>query len=464
MSVGVNMGCCGVSKKKKCGGCQTKMSNLEKFARGHPVEMGQTAADEATQPLTTADVADFVLPQDKLPFVLAASMYHTPPDIIEDFIRVKSDSASVQTWIHRFDLVCIVALRGTDVFAEDGINNILDDMVVAGLAGVNQCALRIANETMEIIKDLEQRGFQEIIVTGHSLGGSAAFCVSSQSSKIVRAVSFNGGAPITNPVYQGAGPQKNMFYHIAGDIISTHMSPMAATVLRVQRVNGPQVPFASVSEIEEKFENSKGGRSKRSAFGRDRSKRNRDQRDGIDWFSSYNHSTKRFLRKDDYPWKLIEPQWEQNSLMRTLDKGPDVVSSITGSLINPKLDIMKRVKEMACTNPIPGAMPGPYCAVNEVEETVKTVAGAAIGGIAGFMIAGGSGIVQGALLGMSLIKGEAAFLQYANPAAYIQIDQMIDKSTEAIANAAEEAQTMGKDEVKRMAREGLQGVLESQIV
>lgn len=495
------MGCCGVSKKRKCEGCKGHgekiQTNIEKLMTGQHVSMGrepganrytsnnfnprgQSSSDrgrragggvrrspEYVAPLTTAEVADFVLPQDRLPFVLAASMYGKPPDVIEDYIRVKSDSATVQTWIHRFKLNCIIALRGTDILAEDGINNILDDLVVAGLAGVNQCALTITNQALEVVRDLEQRGFEEIVVTGHSLGGSGAFCVSSQSSKIVRAVCFNGGAPVTNPVYQGAGPQKNMFYHIAGDIISTHMFPMASTVLRIQRVNGEQIPYKAATEVysetykqdstKNPFTN-RGSRDPNASTAKERAEMyntsnvnrgSRDpnsltvhQQDGIDWYSSYNHSTDRFLKNDQYPWKIIDAQWEQNSLMHALDQGPIVASYLAGGLINPKLDVIKRLKELVCGNPIPGALPGPYC--KEDDKVLEGVVGGLIGGLIGFFVSGGPGAVAGAMAGINLFRGEASVLQYANPAAFMQVDNLINKTEQTIKDAANEAQSLAK--------------------
>ena len=50
-----------------------------------------------------------------------------------------------------------------------------------------------------------------------------------------RSISLNGGAACTNPVLIGPGPGRATFYHIFGDLISTHMSPNAAKVVRVEK-------------------------------------------------------------------------------------------------------------------------------------------------------------------------------------------------------------------------------------
>lgn len=74
---------------------------------------------------------------------------------------------------------------------------------------------------------------QSFVFAGHSLGGTAAFCLAGMYPN-TRSISFNGGAVATNPVVAGPGPGRSTFYHVAGDLISTHMAPEAATVLRYE--------------------------------------------------------------------------------------------------------------------------------------------------------------------------------------------------------------------------------------
>ena len=48
---------------------------------------------------------------------------------------------------------------------------------------------------------------------------------------------MNGGAAASNPILTGPGPARARFYHIMGDLISTHMGPQAAQVIRVAKTN-----------------------------------------------------------------------------------------------------------------------------------------------------------------------------------------------------------------------------------
>lgn len=70
-----------------------------------------------------------------------------------------------------------------------------------------------------------------ITFVGHSLGGTAAFCLTSQISDS-RGIGLNAGAAPTNPVINGPGKRFTM-YHIFGDLISSHMSENAANVVIV---------------------------------------------------------------------------------------------------------------------------------------------------------------------------------------------------------------------------------------
>ena len=70
------------------------------------------------------------------------------------------------------------------------------------------------------------------VFAGHSLGGTAAFCLAALYPN-TRSVSFNGGAVASNPVICGPGRERSTFYHVAGDLISSHMAPEAANVLRI---------------------------------------------------------------------------------------------------------------------------------------------------------------------------------------------------------------------------------------
>lgn len=88
---------------------------------------------------------------------------------------------------------------------------------------------------------LLEGGYDSILFTGHSLGGTAAFCLA-MGFPNSRCVCFNPGAAPTNPIYSGPGNSRATVYHIVGDIISSHMSSKAALVFRVKL----NVPFGSV--------------------------------------------------------------------------------------------------------------------------------------------------------------------------------------------------------------------------
>ena len=74
---------------------------------------------------------------------------------------------------------------------------------------------------------------RKVIFAGHSLGGTAAFCLASKYTNS-RAVCLNPGAAPTNPILTGPGPGRVHVYHIVGDIISTHIGSNAALVRRIK--------------------------------------------------------------------------------------------------------------------------------------------------------------------------------------------------------------------------------------
>lgn len=83
-------------------------------------------------------------------------------------------------------------------------------------------------------------GYDTLVFAGHSLGGTSAFCLTLVFPES-RCVCFNPGAAPTNPIYTGPGSRATV-YHIVGDIISSHMSPLAATIYRVKL----NIPFGSL--------------------------------------------------------------------------------------------------------------------------------------------------------------------------------------------------------------------------
>lgn len=78
---------------------------------------------------------------------------------------------------------------------------------------------------------LQTDDIQTFIFAGHSLGGTAAFCLCARYTQS-RAICFNMGAAPSNPIDQGPGGRATV-YHIVGDLISSHISQDAATVIRI---------------------------------------------------------------------------------------------------------------------------------------------------------------------------------------------------------------------------------------
>lgn len=163
---------------------------------------------------------------DRVPLLLAENVYRNKEDI-GDYKLVQS-GARFGIW--ESELEVIVALRGTDFNTFSVIRDIIDDKNIAIAEG---CELTLIREVEPLLPNNKP-----IVFTGHSLGGRAAICLAEKYPNS-RAVSFNGGAPPTNPVKRGPGPSRAIHYHIEGDLISSHMTPQAAEVVRV-RIEGPQ--------------------------------------------------------------------------------------------------------------------------------------------------------------------------------------------------------------------------------
>lgn len=101
--------------------------------------------------------------------------------------------------------------------------------MIAGY-GNSYCDLSLVNQARQYAEEYQEEG---IVFAGHSLGGTAAFCLTSAIANS-RSVSLNPGAAPTNPVITGPGARATV-YHIVGDIISSHMSPNAANVIRIRK-------------------------------------------------------------------------------------------------------------------------------------------------------------------------------------------------------------------------------------
>ena len=130
----------------------------------------------------------------------------------------------------------VVGCRATGIGQPGAFQDLGDDKVISGATGRASCDINIVAEGMRIIQTLLDRGAtgDRITVAGYSLGGSAALCLATRFVG-VRAVSFAGGAPPTYPLRKGPGPDRAVHYTIVGDLISSHVDPAAATVIRVDK-------------------------------------------------------------------------------------------------------------------------------------------------------------------------------------------------------------------------------------
>lgn len=130
----------------------------------------------------------------------------------------------------------VVGCRATGIGQPGALQDLADDRVVGGGTSKGSCETNIVTEGTRILQTLLNRGATgpQITVVGYSLGGSAALCLATHFPG-VRAVSFAGGAPATFPIRKGPGPSRAVHYTIVGDLISSHVDPAAATVVRVDK-------------------------------------------------------------------------------------------------------------------------------------------------------------------------------------------------------------------------------------
>lgn len=293
--------------------------------------------------------AQWIDEEDKMPLELCVSLY---TDVIEEkngWVLQPEGTASVRVWFNGDD--AIVGIMGTS--AKTGLSNLLDDAALAGIVD-NSCDLSVVNQASSIIETLEGKN---ITVAGHSLGGAAAFCIAHKYD--VRAVAFNGGAPATGGGLKGTGYSKCRFYHVVGDIISTHVNDATANVSRVH-LKGP-----------------------------------------VDWNDvKYYHSTERFFEDNSYD--LWQAQQEQDSLVYHLyNQSPTgfLITLVTG-LISKEFN-KDRIREIICQNPIPGTIANCPKIYNS-GRNIASLAGGLIGGFLG----GPAGLAAGAKLGYDIGSGK----------------------------------------------------------
>ena len=308
------------------------------------IEKEASASTVQTQP------AEFVDEQDWIVLELCTSLY---TDVIQEkdgWVLADEGTTSVRVWIK--DDEAIVGIMGTSPKA--GVSNILDDAALAGIVE-NACDLSVVNQAVAIIDTL---GDKSITVGGHSLGGAAAFCLAHRYPEI-RAVSFNGGAPPTGGGVKGAGRDRCRFYHIVGDIISTHIDDSTANVSRIHLLGD------------------------------------------VEWNNTkYYHSTERFFEHKSFNY--WDAQREQNSMVAFVyNQSPTTffITLLTG-LISKEFN-KDRIREIICNSPIPGTQPNCPDIINS-GRVIATLAGGLIGGFLG----GPAGLIAGGKAGYEIGSGK----------------------------------------------------------
>jgi hypothetical protein len=174
-----------------------------------------------------ANYAKWLRTEHQLPFQLVESYYTKPITDLQGFTLIKN-TVRVGVYENKAEKHYIIVCKGTDPTA---IKDVFDDLRIGGfMSGEISIDQEVRNEVNTLLKKVD-RG--SIVLTGHSLGGRAAMTVAGEYG--LKAVVFNPAAPIMNPLTKGPGAAKAVAYHISGDLISSHVSPDAGEVIRVNQ-------------------------------------------------------------------------------------------------------------------------------------------------------------------------------------------------------------------------------------
>jgi hypothetical protein len=88
---------------------------------------GGQGVPPSTQP---SQVADWIQEQDKVPLLLALSLYNTPLDNLQNFQLIpNTNKTRSAAWFNTQTGQTIIGLRGTSLFSKYGSQDIQDDRV-----------------------------------------------------------------------------------------------------------------------------------------------------------------------------------------------------------------------------------------------------------------------------------------------------------------------------------------------
>jgi len=318
--------------------------------------------------------ANFILEQDRLPMVLCFSTYQSIITEKDGYQITVIGSQFARCWVKCPGSV-IIGIRGTAVGSPGGYSNLLDDTVIAGLIGDDKCKLHIVQDVEPFVKEFIDRGFCEIILCGHSLGGEAAICLGTRFPQVTRVITFNGAAPASGGIFPGAGRERTTAYHIVGDVVSTHIDESSCKVFRIKLL----------------------------------------EPDPTNWGDPfYYHSTERFYyhaRKYDF-WSAQQEQEDMQDYVYNSTVPTEIVSILLG--VVTKYLHRDRLREFICSHPIPGSHTSNQCARDMSLGRTGQALGAFAGGLLGLVLGGTVGIAalgvtgaaSGAYAGYRLASGE----------------------------------------------------------
>lgn len=311
------------------------------------------------------NVAPFIDVEDHVPMILCFSMYGkngvTTLQQYGGYNITGYGSLFTRCWTKGGSV--IIGVRGTAPGEKGFVSNLVDDITLAVFSQQVGCDLKIVADAKPFVQEFIDRGFCEIIVCGHSLGGNAAMCLGKEFSEVTRVITFNGAAPPTSD-WAGVGRERSKAYHIVGDLISTHLDDWTADVRRMQLI----------------------------------------EPEGTNWGDpAFYHSTDRFL--ETRPVRRITNQQEETDLMTYIFKSANAPVTVTMGVLTKHLS-PARLKEFFCAHPIPGTS-FDLCKKNFGDaflEAALPVLGLIGGALLG-ALTGGLSIAAGAIIGSQIGSG-----------------------------------------------------------